>query len=30
MDNLVHQKQIIDRQGIELGVSKGPRYPNQS
>ena len=27
---LIHQKQTIDRQGIELGVSKGHRYFNQS
>jgi hypothetical protein len=30
MDNLVHQEQTIDRQGLELDVSKGPRYPNQN
>ena len=27
---LVHQNKTIDRQGIELGVSKGHRYTNQS
>ena len=27
---LVHKKETIDRQGIELGVSKGHRYFNQS
>jgi hypothetical protein len=30
MDKLVHQGQTIDREEIELDVSKGPRYPNQN
>ena len=30
MDKLEHQRQTIDREGIELDVSKGPRYPNQN
>ena len=29
MDKLVHQGQTIDREKIELDISKGPRYPNQ-
>jgi hypothetical protein len=30
IDNLVYQEQTIERQGIELDVSRGPRYPNQN